>query len=103
MDMVGGFPRDTHLSIGKSCFQTMVCSKGFQFYRQYQQTLGWEKIVFSRPGFIPYLTLSSSMGNFRDFLRFLLIPSRYLNIGLVVENEDLPLHDSFGLVLGWTW
>jgi hypothetical protein len=46
--MVGGFHHDTHLSIGQSCFQNMVCSKGFQFHTQGQQTLGWEKIVFSR-------------------------------------------------------
>jgi hypothetical protein len=47
IDMVGGFSHDSHFPIGQSCFQPMVCCKGFQFHTQDQQTLGWEQVFFS--------------------------------------------------------
>jgi hypothetical protein len=97
--MVGSFPHDSHFPVGQSCFQPMVCCKGFQFHTQGQQALGWENFFFSRPGLIPYLALSPPIDNLRVFLRFLLIPSRSSSDGFVAEDEDLPLSDS--LALSW--
>jgi hypothetical protein len=47
--------------------------------------------------------LSFLIDNLRVFLRFLLIPFWSSGDGFVVEGEDIPLFDSFGLVLGWIW
>jgi hypothetical protein len=73
----------------------------FQFHTQDQQALGWEQNIFSRPRLIPFLSLSSSMGNLRVFLRFLLIASLSSSDSFVTEDEELPLSGSFSLVLGW--
>jgi len=73
IDIVAIIPQNGHFPVGHSCFQPMFCFKGFQFHTQGQQTLGWEKICFSRLGLIPFFTLSSSMGNLIVFHRFLLI------------------------------
>jgi hypothetical protein len=80
--------------------QPLVCCRHFQFHTQNQRALGWEQFFFYRPGFIPYLEFSLPKANLRFFFRALLIPSsQYLGDRFVAKDEDLPLSDSFGLVL----
>jgi hypothetical protein len=74
-DTATNFPPDGDLSIEKECFQLKVCCIYFDGHMKRKHALGWEKSFSSRPGLIPYLSFSSSMGNLRVFLMFLLIPS----------------------------
>jgi hypothetical protein len=100
--MVGSSTHNSHLPMGQSCFQPMVCCGGLCFHTNHKQTSSWEQKFFFRPGYIPYLAPFAPIDNHRTFRKFLRIPSSgTFGDSFVAEDEDLPSSDFIGLVLGW--